>query len=119
MVRSIESQFETISSTWLERCREYKTIAISEDMADQIQKDLETDLYLFRIQAGITGEVTEDLEKGIRQLQRYVEIALTKGKANHMKEKRREDMLPRAPLREIIGSRISSRRRTPRPTEER
>lgn len=114
MVRSIESQFETISSAWLERCREYKTMEISEDKAGQILKDLETDLYLFRLQAGITGEATEDLEKGINQLQKYVEIALAKGNANYAREVSRERKPSRAPFREIW-----SRRQTPGPTEER
>ncbi|QYZ79996.1 hypothetical protein E2N92_11460 [Methanofollis formosanus] len=119
MVQSIESRFETFSSNWLERCREYKTIAISEDLAAHIQKDLETDLYLFKIQAGITGEETGDLEKDIKQLQRYLSIALAKGRANHARETSRKRRFSRVPLREIIADHISSRRQAEGPREER
>lgn len=103
MAQSIESRFEIFSSEWLDRCREYKKKAISEDMADQIRKELENDLYFFRMQAGITGEETGDLEKGIRQLQKYVEFALAKGKANHTKETGREKECLRAPLKGPMG----------------
>jgi hypothetical protein len=103
MARFIESRFETFSSDWLDRCREYKKMAISEDMAGQIQKDLENDLYFFRMQAGITREETGDLEKGMRQLQKYVEFALAKGKANHAREAGREKETLRAPLRDIMA----------------
>jgi hypothetical protein len=103
MAQSIESRFEIFSSEWLDRCGEYKKMAISEDMADQIQKELENDLYFFRVQAGITREETGDLEKGIRQLQKYVELALAKGKANPTKEASGEKECLRAPLRDIMA----------------
>lgn len=103
MAQSIKSRFETFSSEWLERCTEYKKMAISDDMADNVRKELETDLYFFKLQAGIAGEETGDLEKGIRQLEKYVEIALAKGKANHAREADREKKPPRTPLRDIMA----------------
>lgn len=102
MVRSINSQFEIISSNWLEKCKEYKKMAISDDMADQIQNEFEADLSIVRMQARITREETGNLEKGSRQLRRYVEIALTKGKVNHAKQAKEEIPPHRASLRDLM-----------------
>lgn len=101
MVRSIDAQFEILSSNWQQKCREYKKTAISDDMADQIRNELEADLSIVRMQARITREETENLEKGSRQLRRYVEIALTKGKVNHAKQAKKEK---KSHLRDLMAT---------------
>ncbi|WP_298668678.1 hypothetical protein [uncultured Methanofollis sp.] len=78
-------------------------MSISDDMADDVWRELENDLYFFKLHAGITGEETGDVKKGIRKLQKYVEIALAKGKANHAREAEREKKTLRAPLRDIMA----------------